>query len=477
MIFMKGISPIVSLIALLLIAIVMIGMSYAFIFDAMLSRTAAPFSIVDSFDNNLFIKNVGEEDITTFTVFTVDGEDALIWIEGTESIYYDDFNDRVANGWTVLSGDWSADSQSYMSDGRDETAESGLDLGFSGAMIKYDMRFGEVIYPDIILMIDKSWSMLGKMGDAKDAAQSFVDQLNSARDRSAVVSYSTDATLDQELTLDHDDSKSAIDDINLVFGGTAIDKAINVSNQELINNGRPDAKKVAILLSDGENNCGYPPPLPDECDDWLNGNVTDAADNGIIIYTIGLGMSPGSTAEQILMNISDVTGGKYYDSPTSAELESIYDEIAAEILVPGNTSLILKDNDNKAIAGLTFSIDPDFIEVFDPQTGQVIDSETTSFDFNVWYTVEISVSGRIIGVMVNDYLLGGATNKGDGGKSGISLVTENSMMFFDNFDVSRNAINPGTSARIKIMNDLPRGTYKVHVCTVSMCATNRIEIK
>jgi uncharacterized protein YegL len=468
---MKGISPIVSIVLIFLISAAMIGLSYAFIMDALFSRTAAPFSIVDSYDNKIVIRNIGDKEITEFTVFTVDGEDALIWVEGMESIYFEDFQDKIANGWVALSGDWSAESQSYMSDGRSETAESRLGLAFSDVMIKYDMKFGEVKVVDVIIVIDRSGSMSGEIDEAKTAANYFIDQLDSVNDRSAVVSYGDDATLDQELTFNQALSKAAVNAITTT-GDTAMDKAIHEANIELINNGRSEAFKVQIMLNDGQNDCGEE-PVPPDCQDRLNAAVQESIDNNLVIYTIGLGLSAD---EDNLKNISNVTGGKHFHSPSTDDLLSIYNEIASEILVPGNTSLILKNSDDEAVAGLTFSIDPDFIKVIDPQTSQVIESEITSFDFDVWYPVEISVSGKVISVMVNEYLLGGPTSKGDDWKSEISLVTENSAMFFDNFDVSESVIKPETSKMIRIMNNLTRGVYKIHVCTISMCATNYIRI-
>jgi len=174
---------------------------------------------------------------------------------------------------------------------------------------------------DIMLVMDVSLSMEGKkLADAKVAAKTFVDQLDAAYDRSGLVKFSTTASLVQGLTFDQNVIKAAIDSL-IAEGWTAIGEGIYTATNEITVNGRTGAAKIEVLLSDGQNNRGRNPLTA----------AQDAANKNIKIYTIGL----GSDADQnLLRDIANITGGKYYFAPTSDDLRRIYLEIAKEIFPP-----------------------------------------------------------------------------------------------------------------------------------------------
>jgi len=182
---------------------------------------------------------------------------------------------------------------------------------------------------DVMLIIDRSSSMsdescmwcTGGIGDAKEASKIFVDELLN-KDRAGLVSFGNSATLDQDLTHDKDVVKEKIDEIEAhawPIQGTAIGEGIYTATEELSENGREDAIWLQIILSDGKSNRGRNPISAAE----------EAAENRIIIYTIGLGESAD---EDTLEEIANITGGKYYFSPTSEDLVAIYMNIAREIL-------------------------------------------------------------------------------------------------------------------------------------------------
>ena len=89
------------------------------------------------------------------------------------------------------------------------------------------------------------------------------------------------------------------------------------------------APAVIILLSDGENN---------ESPDPMTAAQT-AADQGVRIYTVGLGSAAGTTVDlngfqvftqldqATLQQISQVTGGAYYGATDTQQLLSIYNNI------------------------------------------------------------------------------------------------------------------------------------------------------
>jgi Mg-chelatase subunit ChlD len=113
--------------------------------------------------------------------------------------------------------------------------------------------------------------------------------------------------------------KSAIDSID-DDGMTAMGEGMADANDLLINHGRSDARKVMIVLTDGETNSGDDRDGEDA--------IVFANANGVTIYTIGLG---SSLDEALLRHIASETGGAYYNAPDSSDLSEIYNTIAQEL--------------------------------------------------------------------------------------------------------------------------------------------------
>lgn len=92
---------------------------------------------------------------------------------------------------------------------------------------------------------------------------------------------------------------------------------------------------VIILLTDGENN---EPPDPLEA-------AQLASDRGVRIYTVGIGSPAGATLnidgfnvltqlnETMLTQISQITGGAYYNAENEQELQSVYENIDPQLVV------------------------------------------------------------------------------------------------------------------------------------------------
>ena len=172
---------------------------------------------------------------------------------------------------------------------------------------------------EVALVSDVSGSMSGEIDDLQAAATNFIDNLSSP-DEAAAISFSSGASLDQELTTDYDDVKNAIN--GYTAGGTTnMTAGIETGEDELLNgtNATPGASKVMILLSDGSPNNGP--------------NATDAADdakgNGIRIFTIALGSGADDSflADNIASSPDDA-----FVAPDPADLDTVYAEIAQIVL-------------------------------------------------------------------------------------------------------------------------------------------------
>jgi Ca-activated chloride channel family protein len=92
---------------------------------------------------------------------------------------------------------------------------------------------------------------------------------------------------------------------------------------------------VMVLFTDGENN-ENPNPLE---------AAQAAADRGVRIYTVGLGSPAGTTLhvngftvhtqlnEDLLRQISQISGGAYYNAQSEEDLAKIYDNITSQLVI------------------------------------------------------------------------------------------------------------------------------------------------
>jgi len=185
---------------------------------------------------------------------------------------------------------------------------------------------------NIMMIMDISGSMGNgiptKLSQAQVAANNFIDNLRS-NDQSGLVSFSWVATLNKNLSNDHASTQSAINGL-IADGATNIGDAINEANQELMSiDSSSDIARIEILLTDGRANQPNGNGIEENPADLalaLNGSL-EAAENGIIIFTIGLGDDINTT---MLQNMAQNTGGKYYFAPTSDDLDEVFNQISTE---------------------------------------------------------------------------------------------------------------------------------------------------
>lgn len=196
---------------------------------------------------------------------------------------------------------------------------------------------------DIVMAIDVSASMLAKdlLPNRLEALKKVAAQFIKGRpnDRIGLVEYAGESYTKTPITSDKAIVLRSLNDIKyntIIEGGTAIGMGLATSVNRL-----KDSKaqsKVIILLTDGVNNSGFiDPKIASEL----------AVEYGIKVYTIGLGtngMALSPTAilpngsfqysrvqveidENLLKEIAQVTGGKYFRATNNKKLAEIYDEI------------------------------------------------------------------------------------------------------------------------------------------------------
>ncbi|MGI0026614.1 MAG: VWA domain-containing protein [Nitrosopumilaceae archaeon] len=188
---------------------------------------------------------------------------------------------------------------------------------------------------NVILIIDTSGSMAdeNKLDYAKSAANQFVSTIltnNSANYKIGLVSFADQPNIISQLTNNQKDLSNGISTLE-ANGQTAMGDAI-VAATQLLQQSEPQKGKVILLLTDGISNAGSDP-------------VTDAqtaAQDGIIIYTVGYGVDADAAT---LSEISSITGGQYYPASSGNQLISSFSKIANLIISPvahyGSRTLIL----------------------------------------------------------------------------------------------------------------------------------------
>ncbi|MEW6380521.1 MAG: VWA domain-containing protein [bacterium] len=201
---------------------------------------------------------------------------------------------------------------------------------------------------DVLIALDTSKSMLAedikpnRLERAKHEIARLIDKL--PQDRIGLICFAGTSMVHCPLTLDHAAAKillRIIDTETVPIRGTAIGEAIQQARKAFIQEEKK--YKVLILLTDGEDHSSQPLEAAKE-----------AAQDGIRIYTIGLGSEAGEPIPirdqngahlgyqkdrhgQIIMSrldqttlekIAHLTGGEYYHAATAElELDRVYQDI------------------------------------------------------------------------------------------------------------------------------------------------------
>ena len=195
---------------------------------------------------------------------------------------------------------------------------------------------------DIVIAIDVSSSMLARdlkpnrLSALKKVAADFIKKR--PNDRIGLVAYAGEGYTKTPITMDKSIVLSALREITYgqLQDGTAIGMGLATSVNRLKES--KAKSKIIILLTDGVNNSGFIEPQ----------TAADLAiEFDIKTYTIGLGTNGNALSpiaynsdgsfrygmrqveidEELLKDIAEVTGGKYFRATDNETLEDIYDEI------------------------------------------------------------------------------------------------------------------------------------------------------
>lgn len=199
---------------------------------------------------------------------------------------------------------------------------------------------------DIVLALDLSPSMaaedfesrgrrVNRVEIAREVIEKFIGQRRN--DRIGLVAFAKMAFVAAPLTLDHDFLYTNLKrlDVGQIGDGTAVGSALSASVNRL--RGLKSKSRIVILMTDGQDNSSKVPPL----------TAAEAAQAlGVKVYTIGVGTRgtapfpqvdpfgrkyyvrmPVDIDEDVLKQISDKTGGKYYRADSAETLRNIYGEI------------------------------------------------------------------------------------------------------------------------------------------------------
>lgn len=176
----------------------------------------------------------------------------------------------------------------------------------------------ETLPLDVVLVIDRSGSMLGpKLAAAKAAAIAFTEEMDFRRVQLAMVTFSTSATVVQQLTADPHAVVRAVASLEAT-GYTDIGAGIRTAAGELASTrGRAGAQKVIVLMTDGRPST-----------DTTLAEAAAARAAGVTLYTIGL----GSDLDAALLRLVAGADDRYFDAPSEAGLSRVFTRIARRLV-------------------------------------------------------------------------------------------------------------------------------------------------
>ena len=201
---------------------------------------------------------------------------------------------------------------------------------------------------DIVFAVDVSKSMLAediapnRLEKAKRLVSEIINEL--ASDRVGIIAYAAQAFPQLPITTDYGAAKMFLQSMNtdmLSSQGTAINEAIELAATYF--DDEQQTNRVLFIISDGE--------------DHSEGEVMDAVElareQGILIYTIGVGSANGGP---IPIKRNGVLESLKKDAEGEVVITRLNEEILADIASEGNGEYIDGSNTNKAVATISATL-------------------------------------------------------------------------------------------------------------------------
>ncbi|MEP2236709.1 MAG: VWA domain-containing protein [Maribacter sp.] len=194
---------------------------------------------------------------------------------------------------------------------------------------------------DIVFAVDVSKSMLAediapnRIEKAKRLVSEIINQL--ASDRIGIIAYAGQAYPQLPITTDYGAAKMFLQGMNtdmLTSQGTAIDQAIELATTYY--DDVEQTNRVLFIISDGE----------DHSEGSTLDAVEDAVDEGIIIYTIGVGKEKGAP---IPIKRNGILESLKKDSQGETVITKLNESVLADIASEGNGEYIDGSNTDAAV--------------------------------------------------------------------------------------------------------------------------------
>jgi Ca-activated chloride channel family protein len=207
-----------------------------------------------------------------------------------------------------------------------------------GSKLKTEKRKGI----ELIIALDVSNSMMAediqpnRLERAKRAISQLVDKLSS--DKIGLIVFAGDAYTQLPITADYVSAKLFLNSISpqmVPTQGTAIGAAINLGMKSF--NPQFEGSKAMIIITDGENH-----------EDDAIGAATEAAKQGIVIYTLGMGLPQGGPIPEF------VNGQKAYrkDRQGNVIVTKLDEQMLQKIAEAGNGAYIRANNSQVGLNNL-----------------------------------------------------------------------------------------------------------------------------
>jgi VWFA-related protein len=184
----------------------------------------------------------------------------------------------------------------------------------------------------VVIALDNSGSMKPRMSETKEAAKSFLNNLDTG-DSAQVIGFAQQVKILSTMSANREAARKAIDS-TVARGNTALYDALFASVDAV--QSRP-GRKAVVLLSDGVDDDGVGKPLSKHS---LNDVIRYAHQVNVPVYAIGIGTEVDAA---LLASIAQSTGAISFMTPKPEELKTLYDRIgeqlAGQYLITYNSNL------------------------------------------------------------------------------------------------------------------------------------------